>query len=106
MKPINAAQTIAIAQQFGTPVWTYDAALIRERIGQLKMFDTITTLLPTLPDHAVLTKAQTAVAVTLSTDTLDRLHARGSGPKRVQLSARRCGYTVGAVREWLNKRSS
>ena len=41
MKPLNAAQTIAIAQQFGTPVWTYDAATIRARIAQLKMFDTI-----------------------------------------------------------------
>lgn len=41
MKPINAPQTITIAQQFGTPVWTYDAATIRERIGQLQMFDTI-----------------------------------------------------------------
>ncbi|WP_027468880.1 diaminopimelate decarboxylase [Deefgea rivuli] len=41
MKPINAPQTIAIAQEFGTPVWTYDAATIRERIGQLQMFDTI-----------------------------------------------------------------
>ena len=41
MKPINAAQNIAIAQQFGTPVWTYDAATIRARIAQLQMFDTI-----------------------------------------------------------------
>ncbi|MGL4996501.1 MAG: diaminopimelate decarboxylase [Deefgea sp.] len=41
MKPLNAAQTISIAQQFGTPTWIYDAATIRERIGQLHMFDTI-----------------------------------------------------------------
>ena len=30
-----------LAQQFGTPLWVYDAALIRERIAQLKAFDTI-----------------------------------------------------------------
>jgi diaminopimelate decarboxylase len=41
MKPLNGAQVAQIAQQFGTPVWTYDAETIRERISQLKMFDTI-----------------------------------------------------------------
>jgi diaminopimelate decarboxylase len=41
VKPLNAAQTLSIAQQFGTPTWIYDAATIRERIGQLHMFDTI-----------------------------------------------------------------
>lgn len=41
MKPVNAAQITAIAQQFGTPAWIYDAAVIRERIQQLKAFDVI-----------------------------------------------------------------
>lgn len=41
MKPLNTAQTLSIAQQFATPTWIYDAATIRERIGQLQMFDTI-----------------------------------------------------------------
>lgn len=41
MKPVNAAQVTAIAEQFGTPCWTYDAAVIRERIRQLKQFDVI-----------------------------------------------------------------
>jgi predicted DNA-binding transcriptional regulator AlpA len=59
-----------------------------------------------LPDHAVLTKSQTSAITNLSEDTLDRLHRRGEGPERVQLSPRRVGYTFGAVRNWLQKRSS
>ena len=41
MKSANAAQITTIAQTFGTPAWIYDAAVIRERIGQLKAFDVI-----------------------------------------------------------------
>lgn len=59
-----------------------------------------------LPDHAVLTKSQTCALTNLSEDTLSRLHQRGDGPARVQLSPRRVGYTVGALRTWLQKRSS
>ncbi|SFM94837.1 diaminopimelate decarboxylase [Formivibrio citricus] len=41
MKPVNAPQIAAIANEFGTPCWLYDAAVIRERISQLKQFDVI-----------------------------------------------------------------
>ncbi|XZG68946.1 diaminopimelate decarboxylase [Chitinibacteraceae bacterium HSL-7] len=41
MKTVNPAQLLEIAHTHGTPCWIYDAAVIRERIGQLKMFDTI-----------------------------------------------------------------
>lgn len=41
MKPVNAPQITTLAEQFGTPFWLYDAAVIRERIGQLKAFDVI-----------------------------------------------------------------
>lgn len=41
MKPVNAPQITTLAEQFGTPFWFYDAAVIRERIGQLKAFDVI-----------------------------------------------------------------
>jgi predicted DNA-binding transcriptional regulator AlpA len=65
------------------------------------------TLIPAdLPDHAVLNKPQVCSLINLSEDTLARLHQNGEGPARVQLSARRVGYTVGAVREWLQKRAS
>lgn len=41
MKPVDAPQITTLAEQFGTPFWLYDAAVIRERIGQLKAFDVI-----------------------------------------------------------------
>lgn len=41
MKPVNATLITEIARQFGTPAWIYDAAVIRERIDQLKAFDVI-----------------------------------------------------------------
>lgn len=39
--PLNPARIQQLAQQFGTPLWTYDAPTIRERIAALKSFDTI-----------------------------------------------------------------
>jgi len=45
MKPLTASlsgpQLVAIAQQYGTPCWVYDAAVIRERIAQLNPFDVV-----------------------------------------------------------------
>ncbi len=41
MKPVHAVQITDIAAQYGTPTWIYDAAVIRERISQLKQFDVI-----------------------------------------------------------------
>jgi hypothetical protein len=58
-----------------------------------------------LPDEAVLTKAQTLALMNLSEDTLKRLHRRGEGPVRIQLSPLRVGYSVGAVKAWLKDRS-
>jgi predicted DNA-binding transcriptional regulator AlpA len=63
-------------------------------------------ILPHLPDHVVLSKQQACSITSLSEDTLGRLHRRGEGPARIQLSPRRVGYTVGALRSWLQKRST
>lgn len=41
MKSVDAPLLTDIAEQFGTPCWVYDAAIIRERIQQLKQFDVI-----------------------------------------------------------------
>ncbi|BCL75699.1 diaminopimelate decarboxylase [Jeongeupia sp. HS-3] len=41
MKPVNGPQLVSLARQYGTPLWSYDAAVIRERIGQLQQFDVI-----------------------------------------------------------------
>jgi len=39
--PLDTARLIRLAQQHGTPLWIYDAAVIRERIEQLRAFDVI-----------------------------------------------------------------
>ena len=39
--PFLPAQLWALADQYGTPLWVYDAATIRARIAQLKAFDTV-----------------------------------------------------------------
>ena len=38
---LNPARLTSLAAQFGTPLWAYDAATIRERIAALRAFDTI-----------------------------------------------------------------
>ena len=66
----------------------------------------VTLIPPDLPDHAVLSKPQVCSIINLSEDTLARLHQKGEGPERLQLSPRRVGYTVGAVRNWLRSRTA
>ena len=39
--PFPPAQLWNLADEFGTPLWVYDAATIRERIAQLQAFDTV-----------------------------------------------------------------
>ena len=39
--PFTPAQLWALADQFGTPLWVYDAATIRQRIAQMSNFDTV-----------------------------------------------------------------
>lgn len=39
--PFLPAQLWALADQFGTPLWVYDAATIRQRISEVSNFDTI-----------------------------------------------------------------
>ncbi|MDM4767225.1 diaminopimelate decarboxylase [Pelomonas sp. SE-A7] len=38
---LNPSMLRSLAQRFGTPLWVYDAATIRERIAALKAFDTV-----------------------------------------------------------------
>lgn len=40
-KPLDTARLTRLAREYGTPLWIYDAAIIRERIAALKAFDTI-----------------------------------------------------------------
>lgn len=39
--PLDPARLQSLAAEFGTPLWIYDAAVIRARIAALKAFDTI-----------------------------------------------------------------
>lgn len=41
MKPIDGPLLASIARQHGTPCWIYDAAIVRQRIAQLRSFDVI-----------------------------------------------------------------
>lgn len=38
---LDSRQLAALAQQYGTPLWVYDADVIRDRIAQLRQFDVI-----------------------------------------------------------------
>ncbi len=40
-RPLNAPLLRSLAERFGTPLWLYDAGVIRSRIAALKAFDTI-----------------------------------------------------------------
>ncbi|MFM0592358.1 diaminopimelate decarboxylase [Paraburkholderia dilworthii] len=39
--PFNTLQLVELAQQHGTPLWVYDADVIRQRIAELRSFDVI-----------------------------------------------------------------
>lgn len=41
MNPFDAATLTRLAREHGTPLWVYDAATIRQCIGELRAFDTI-----------------------------------------------------------------
>ena len=41
MNPFQDEPLRQLARQYGTPLWVYDAATIRQRIGELKAFDTV-----------------------------------------------------------------
>ena len=41
LKPLETDRLVRLAGQYGTPLWIYDAALIRTRIEQLRAFDVI-----------------------------------------------------------------
>jgi prophage regulatory protein len=54
----------------------------------------------------VISEIEAADAIGVSTSTLRRMHSRGEGPPRIQLSQRRIGYRLGDVDEWLRLKAS
>lgn len=57
-------------------------------------------------DDLVVTEAEAAKMVRLSVRSLQRLRVSGDGPRYVQLTARRIGYTPAALREWIASRGA
>jgi predicted DNA-binding transcriptional regulator AlpA len=49
----------------------------------------------------VVSESDTAAAINVSTSTLRRMHTRGEGPRRLQLSRRRIGYRLRDIENWL-----
>ncbi len=90
----DSTQLQRIAQAHGTPVWVYDAAVIRQRIADLKAFDTIrfaqkansnTHLLRLMRDQGVVVDA-------VSLGEIERAlkagyTARGEGPSGIVFTA-------------------
>ena len=59
------------------------------------------------PDlDVVLTHAETALVLRLSTRSLDRLCETGEAPPRIHLTSRRVGYWRSDVLAWLKARTS
>ena len=52
----------------------------------------------------VVPRKQAASICGVSTDTLDRLSDKGEGPRRLKLSARRVGYLMSDIEDWLRSR--
>jgi predicted DNA-binding transcriptional regulator AlpA len=52
----------------------------------------------------VLSRPEVIALLGVSKVTFDRIEARGAGPAKIQLSPRRIGYRVSAVRAWLDSR--
>jgi hypothetical protein len=58
-----------------------------------------------VPEHidesvVVLSREQVARALSISLDTLDKMHHRGEGPPRFRASPRRWAYPLRDFREW------
>ena len=41
MNPVSHTQLAALARQFGTPLWVYDAATLDRRVASLRPFDVL-----------------------------------------------------------------
>jgi predicted DNA-binding transcriptional regulator AlpA len=55
------------------------------------------------PDR-ILSRREAAEQLGVHVLTLDRMHAAGTGPKRVRISARRVGYRQSDIAAWLQCR--
>lgn len=56
---------------------------------------------PDVSDLRVLTAAEASALLTVSLPVMERMRARGTGPRFIRLSARRVGYRVADLRTWI-----
>ena len=52
--------------------------------------------------RGVVTREEFASLLRVCATTIDRMHRKGTGPKRIRLSPRRVGYRLEDVRAWLD----
>jgi predicted DNA-binding transcriptional regulator AlpA len=53
----------------------------------------------------ILSRRTAAQLADIDERTLDRMHAKGTGPKRIQITQRRVGYEQTAFEKWLRSRA-
>jgi diaminopimelate decarboxylase len=82
LKPLNASLLVQLAERHGTPLWVYDAGLIRERIAQLRAFDVVRFAQKANSNLHVLRlmRAQGVLVDAVSEGELDRALAAGYSP--------------------------
>jgi diaminopimelate decarboxylase len=80
--PLDTARLVRLAGEYGTPLWTYDAAVIRERIGQLRAFDGIRFAQKACSNINILRlmREQGVLVDAVSSGELERALAAGYGP--------------------------
>jgi diaminopimelate decarboxylase len=80
--PLDTTRLARLAGQYGTPLWIYDAAVIREHIGQLRAFDGIRFAQKACSNINILRlmREQGVLVDAVSAGELDRALAAGYRP--------------------------
>ena len=80
---LDPRQLTELAAQHGTPLWVYDAAVIRERIAQLRRFDVIRYAQKANSNIHILKlmRAEGAVVDAVSLGEIERSLAAGFRPE-------------------------
>lgn len=79
---------------------------ILARLEQLKQFEQFNQLPTDVARHRVLNTAEAAAFLNFSLPHLRRLYRSGSVPAPIQLSARKLGFRLGDLIDWVAARQS
>jgi diaminopimelate decarboxylase len=82
LKPLDTSMLVRLADRFGTPLWVYDAAVIRDRIARLKAFDVVRYAQKANSNLAILRlmRSRGVLVDAVSEGELDRALAAGYSP--------------------------